>query len=244
MKLPVTSADAAVRLAQRGHPAITALQHQVAAADLAVDGAERNLFPEITASAGIGANDTSSGVNKSFGIAAQGTIYSGGAVSSAIRKAIAQRDKSRAELLTATRDIEEGVRSNWAMLSVLSSSLSASQAFVRAQRVAYNGVKEEADLGASTALDVLDAEQDLLDAQVSAIQAQITAETQSYKVLQSMGLLTVQNLNLNVPVYDPAAYYNAIKDGPTRYVSPEAQSSTVFLRRLAANNASIGSIGS
>jgi len=87
--------------------------------------------------------------------------------------------------------------------------------------VAYNGVREEADLGASTALDVLDAEQDLLDAQVSAIQAQIASETQTYNVLQSMGLLTVQNLNLNVPVYDPAAYYNAVKTGPTSYVSPE-----------------------
>ncbi len=221
VKLPVTSADAAVRLAQRTHPGIKALQHQVAAADLAVDGAERNLFPEISASASIGASDATSGVSKTFGVKAQGVIYSGGAMSSAIRKAIAQRDKSRAELLTATRDVEQGVRSNWAMLSVLSASLNASQSFVRAQRVAYNGVKEEADLGASTALDVLDAEQDLLDAQVSAIQAQIAAETQSYKVLQSMGLLTVENLNLNVPVYDPAAYYNAVKDGPTTYVSPE-----------------------
>ncbi|WP_439104707.1 TolC family outer membrane protein [Celeribacter marinus] len=221
VKLPVNSADAAVRLAHRTHPGIKALQHQVAAADLAVDGTERNLFPEITASAGIGANDITSGVNKSFGISASGPIYSGGAISSAIRKTIAQRDKSRAELLTATRDVEEGVRSNWAMLSVLRASLNASQAFVSAQRVAYNGVREEADLGASTALDVLDAEQDLLDAQVSAIQAQIASETQTYNVLQSMGLLTVQNLNLNVPVYDPAAYYNAVKTGPTSYVSPE-----------------------
>ncbi|ALI56517.1 TolC family outer membrane protein [Celeribacter marinus] len=223
VKLPVKSADAAVRLAHRTHPGIKALQHQVSAADLAVDGTERNLFPEISASAGWSVNDNpaTSRIGKSIGISASGPIYSGGAISSAIRKTIAQRDQSRAELLTATRDVEEGVRSNWAMLSVLRASLNASQAFVSAQRVAYNGVREEADLGASTALDVLDAEQDLLDAQVSAIQAQIASETQTYNVLQSMGLLTVQNLNLNVPVYDPAAYYNAVKTGPTSYVSPE-----------------------
>jgi len=31
----------------------------------------------------------------------------------------------------------------------------------------------------------------------------------------------VDQLKLNVPVYDPAAYYNAVKNAPTRYVSPQ-----------------------
>ena len=68
---------------------------------------------------------------------------------------------------------------------------------------------------------MLSAEQDLLDAQVSAIQARIARESQSYAVLQSLGMLTVDQLKLNVPVYDPAAYYNAVKNAPTRYVSPQ-----------------------
>lgn len=85
------------------------------------------------------------------------------------------------------------------------------------------GCARRRNWGASTTLDVLDAEQDLLDAQVSAIQATINRESQAYAVLQSMGLLTVEHLNLNVPVYDPAAYYNAVKDAPTRLVSPEGE---------------------
>ena len=127
------------------------------------------------------------------------------------------------------------MRSNWALLSVVAASERASNSFVEAQRVAYNGVREEAELGASTTLDVLDAEQDLLDAQVSAIQARISRESQAYAVLQSMGLLTVSQLKLNVPVYDPAAYYNAVKNAPTRYVSPEGAKLDRVLEALGRN---------
>ena len=30
-------------------------------------------------------------------------------------------------------------------------------------------------------------------------------------------------MGLNVPIYDPAAYYNAVKDAPTHNVSPQGQ---------------------
>jgi outer membrane protein len=70
-------------------------------------------------------------------------------------------------------------------------------------------------------LDVLEAEQDLLDAQVSAIQARINREAGIYTLLNAMGLMTVDHLKLNVPVYDPAAYYNAVKSAPTRNISAE-----------------------
>lgn len=221
VRLPVKSADAAVLKAQRNHPSIKALQHRAAASDLAVAVAERGVLPTLSGSASVSIDEDGSSEN--IGLELSGPIYSGGKISSGIRKAIAERDAARAQLLTASRDIEQSVRANWAMLNVLSAAEQARQSLVRAQRVAYDGVREEADLGASTTLDVLDAEQSLLDAQVGAIQAQIARESQSYGVLQSMGLLTVGHLNLNVPTYDPTAYYNAVKDGPTTYVSPQGE---------------------
>ena len=38
--------------------------------------------------------------------------------------------------------------------------------------------------------------------------------TASFALLASMGLLTVDYLNLRVEQYDPAAYYEAVKDAP------------------------------
>ncbi|NVK47749.1 MAG: TolC family outer membrane protein [Rhodobacteraceae bacterium] len=223
IKLPVPSLEAAVSTARQRHPGIIALQHQAAAQDIAVDIAERNMFPTVSGNVTQSYSDNFDNDTTSIGLGVSGTIYSGGAVASGVRGAIANRDAARAELLQTTREVEQGVRTNWAMLSVFAASESASNSYVQAQRVAYDGVREEADLGAATTLDVLDAEQDLLDAQVSAIQARIARETQSYAVLQSLGMLTVEQLKLNVPVYDPAAYYNAVKNAPTRYVSPQGE---------------------
>lgn len=230
LKNPARSADEAVRIATRGHPAIKALQHRIAALDLAVEIAERGLLPTVSASA---SRELSDGSNTDYiGLTASGTIYAGGQKSSAIRSAIANRDAARATLHTTAREVEQGVRTAWSMLTVFRASSEATATSVRAQRVAYQGVKEEAELGASTTLDVLEAEQDLLDAQVSAIQARIDSEGAVYSLLSAMGLLTVEHLRLNVPVYDPAAYYNAVKTAPTRLVSPEGDKLDRVLKSL------------
>lgn len=242
LKLPATSADEAVRIAMRTHPAIKALQHRIAASDLAVEITKRGLFPTVGAQAtrtqsGAWTEDALSSENgtTSLSVTASGALYGGGQASSAVRTAIANRDSARASLLTTTRQIEQGVRTSWSMLSVFDASSQATAALVKAQRVAYQGVKEEAELGASTTLDVLEAEQDLLDAQVAAIQATIDREAGIYSLLNAMGLMTVENLKLNVPVYDPAAYYNAVKSAPSSMVSPEGEKLNRVLEALGRN---------
>ncbi|AJE45974.1 TolC family outer membrane protein [Celeribacter indicus] len=224
--LPARSLEDAVQTAHQRHPAIIALQHQAAAQDLAVEIAERNMLPTLEGSLRHGYDPEDFDFDDSttsLSVGLSGPIYQGGTIASVVRETIANRDASRAELLQTSREVEQAVRTNWALLTVYAASEEASDAYVRAQRIAYEGVREEADLGASTTLDVLDAEQDLLDAQVSAIQARIARETQIYAVLQSLGLLTVEQLNLNVPVYDPSAYYNAVKNAPLRRVSPQGE---------------------
>ncbi|PZX15474.1 TolC family outer membrane protein [Celeribacter halophilus] len=237
IKLPVSGVEAAVTLAKQKHPGIVALQHEVRAHDITVEVAERSILPTVDASISHSVTDnTNSSAYEdnytSLSVGVSGTIYSGGSIASQVREAIADRDASRAELLQTTREVEQSVRTNWSLLSVYAASEEASNAYVKAQRVAYDGVKEEADLGAATTLDVLDAEQDLLDAQVSAIQARIARETQAFSVLQSMGLLTVDQLKLDVPVYDPSAYYNAVKNAPTTYVSPQGEKLDRVLKGL------------
>ena len=63
--------------------------------------------------------------------------------------------------------------------------------------------------------DVLDAEQELLDAQATRISAQAQQYIAAYAVLSSVGTLTADGLNLAVQRYDPAAYYDLVKDAPT-----------------------------
>ena len=46
-----------------------------------------------------------------------------------------------------------------------------------------------------------------------------------------MGLLTVDNLNLGIPTYDPDVYYNAVRDAPV--TSPQGERLDRLMRSLA-----------
>jgi outer membrane protein len=70
---------------------------------------------------------------------------------------------------------------------------------------------------------VLDQEQELLDAQTNRVASEVDRYVAVYEVLDAIGLLTADHLGLGVPTYDPAAYYNAVKDAPGTLVSPEGK---------------------
>ena len=114
--------------------------------------------------------------------------------------------------------IAQGVGDSWANIEVFRAQINATQQQIRAATVAYKGVQEEAKLGARTTLDVLNAEQSLLDAQASRIDAEAQLQVAIYSLLSAMGLLTVSHLNLGIPTYDPAAYYEAVKSAPATSV--------------------------
>jgi len=78
---------------------------------------------------------------------------------------------------------------------------------------------------------VLDAEQDLLDAQAGLISSEADFYIAAYEVLSTIGQLTVKDLNLNVKTYDPAAYYNLVKDAPVP-ISPQGRKLDRVLRAL------------
>ena len=53
----------------------------------------------------------------------------------------------------------------------------------------------------------------------------------SYSLLAAMGLLTAEHLRLPVQQYDPAAYYNLVKDAPTA-TSEQGQALDRVLRAI------------
>ncbi len=239
--MTVNTEAAAKAVAERGHPRIVQAQHQVTTAELNVGRAEAAMKPRLSGSLSTGVSsadrlDTfgsaSSSLTLGGGVSLTAPIYQGGALSASLRRAIAQRDSARAGLLQTTIQVSQNVGNAWAQLAVAQASLQSSVQQVRAAQLAYDGVREEARLGARTTLDVLDAEQELLDAKVSAITAETSRYIAVYGVLSAMGLLTVEHLGLGIPTYDPAAYYNTVKDAPVRYVSPQGEKLDRVLERL------------
>jgi outer membrane protein len=111
-------------------------------------------------------------------------------------------------------------------------SIDASARQVRAAELALRGTREELQLGARTTLDVLDQEQEVLDARTNLVSAEVDRIVAAYQVLDAMGLMTAENLRLNVPIYDPAAYYNAVSDAPRGQVSKQGQALDRVMRSL------------
>ncbi len=215
---PSKSPDAAKAVAQRLHPSVKALQHSVAAFDIGVMIASSAASPEVKL---VGRYGLTEGLNRrdnlhsgSIGIEASGPISRGGELDSRRRKAIVQANAARADLRQTSVEVAQAVGSASARLEVARSAVAATQEQIRAARVAFRGVREEATLGARTTLDVLNAEQELLDAQASLITARANEYVAGYALLSAMGLLTAEDLKLDVPQYDPSAYYNLVKDAP------------------------------
>lgn len=207
------SMDEAQSVALRTHPNILQAQHQVAAADLGVALGAAQRYPTVTADASIAVDDDGNDVS-SVGVQLRQPIYAGGRLSSVHRQAVAQRDSARAGLQQTGVLVTQNVANSWADIAVARAQIEATDRQISAATIAYDGVREEAKLGARTTLDVLTAEQSLLDARASQITAVADHQVANYALLASMGLLTVERLNLGIPVYDPAAYYNAVKNAP------------------------------
>lgn len=219
-QIPSTEAEAR-DMAARGHPQILEAQRLVTVAEINAARAEAALLPSLTGRADVGYSDapnTSSQGNldpsATLRLELSGPIYRGGSINSAFRSAVAQRDQNRANLLQTTLVITEQVGVAWSDLRVARASLQATIRQIDAAQIAFEGVREEATLGARTTLDVLNAEQELLNAQGDRIDALTQEQIALYGLLSATGRLTIDFLNLPVVAYDPSVYYNAVRGAP------------------------------
>jgi outer membrane protein len=236
-RLPATAktADAAKAVAVSRHPDMIKTQHDVATAELSVQRARAQMGATVKFNGSLsktetqGSSDFSDGAN--FSVSLSQPIYYGGQLSALLRKTMAQRDATRAGLHLTRIGLERQAGTAWATLSATRAQRVASEGQIRAARLAFEGVREEATLGSRTTLDVLNSEQVLLDAESDRITARSNEFIAAYSLLASMGLLTADHLNLKIEQYDPAAYYNQVKDAPA-LVSKRGKQLDKVLRKL------------
>ncbi len=230
--------QAAKSVAMRRHPDLLKAQHDVSAAELNIKVAAVAMKPELNLTGRLGVAEDLEGSDfsrtGSVGVELNGPIYQGGRLSSARRQAMAQRDAQRGALHLAGLQVTQDVGNAYANLRAARASRAASREEVRAATVAFDGVREEAKLGARTTLDVLDAEQGLLDAKANLISANADVVIAAYSVLSSIGELTAKDLNLGVQTYDPNAYYDLVKKAPVD-TSPQGKKLDRVLRAIGKN---------
>ncbi len=210
---PAKSLAGADAVAMASNPDIAQAQHEVTVAEINVARADTAFKPTVDLSGSM-SMDHDIATSGSVTLSLRKTLYSGGQRSALYRQAVAQREAALAGLLQTVRLVSQSVGNAWADLDVAGASLVAAREEVRAAELVFEGIREEASLGARTTLDVLEAEQDLLDAETDRAAAVNNRFVAAYALLAEMGRMTARDLGLGIALYDPAAYYNSVKDAP------------------------------
>lgn len=202
------SPDKAEAVAMRKHPRIMQAQFNAKAAELTAKATTKNRHPNISGQVGYTYGARAGGKDLltdelNASIVGQWTLYQGGRLDSNRRRDVALLQQALSNVQQSGYLTRQGLRDAYTNWQVASASIQSNREQVRAAQVAFEGVTEEAKLGARTTLDALDAEQELLSARsqlVTAIRDQYVAQ---YQVLGEMGLLTAEHLGLGVPIYNP-----------------------------------------
>jgi len=139
-------------------------------------------------------------------------VYQGGAEYSLIRQSKENLQQQRLTLETTRDQTRANTVTAWGQLVAGKAQVISAQSQVTASEIALNGVREEAKAGQRTTLDVLNAQQALVNARVSLVTAQHDRVVASYSVLQAVGRLSPQVLNLSTKTYDPSVHYHQVRD--------------------------------
>ncbi len=125
------------------------------------------------------------------------------------RRVLSQR---RLEVDEARRGVIEAVTRAWEALTTAQARIRSDSAQVRANEIALEGVRAEAEVGARTILDVLDAEQELLDSRVALVSAERDEYVAAFELRRAIGRLTALQLDLPVEIYDPTVNYDEVRN--------------------------------
>ncbi len=219
---------AAVELGLTQNPNVTASMFGIDVSYLQVKVAEGALLPTVTLQASVQQTYEQSLIQyRSFGASAvtqlSVPIYQGGAEYSLIRQSKETAAQQRL-ILDQTRDqTRANVVTAWGQLVAGKAQVQSAQAQVQASEIALNGVREEAKAGQRTTLDVLNAQQALVNARVALVTAQHDRVVASYSVLNTVGRLSPQVLNLPTTVYDPSVHYHQVRDSWAGVRTPDGR---------------------
>lgn len=198
------------------NPALTAAEFAVDVALADVRAAQADLLPTLDLDGAVSFTDEPSGTidnQTEARIAAVLTIplYQTGAEYSRVRQQKQILEQRRRELDQTRRDVTQNVTAAWEGLQTASATARSFEEQARANRIALEGVQTEAQVGARTVLDVLDAEQELFEAQVDLVDARATEVVALYTLRSAMGELTAAALDLDVEVYEPSEHFRTVR---------------------------------
>jgi outer membrane protein len=206
----------ALLLAKNSNPGLLSAIHAQKSASYDVSANEGALLPQISL-VGSASRSDSAGVNgnaqfnqDSVVLNMRIPLYQGGAEYSRVREAKARERQRRDETANNLVTVEESTTQAWQELETSIATITSREDQIKASQIALDGVRKEQEYGARTVLDVLDAEQELFSARTNLVRAQRDRIVAVYKLLNTLGRLTPENLHVGTS-YDPNLNYDDVK---------------------------------
>lgn len=216
-RLSPTNLNAAIAVGSAENPAVTAALYGVDVAQLQVKIAEGALWPTLALQGSVQQQSYSNILTPNLFLGTvmlnlTAPIYQGGAEYSAIRLNKENVGQQRLNVDQVRDQTRANVVQAWGQLQAAKAQIEAAIRQNDAAERALEGVRNEAQAGQRTTLDVLNAEQALVNARVSLIVAQHDRVVASYSLLSAVGRLSAQELHLPVAIYDPMVHYQQVRD--------------------------------
>jgi outer membrane protein len=139
-------------------------------------------------------------------------LYQRGSEYSRVRQSKQTAIQRRYDVTDVERAVRREIVTSFEALRAATEQIQALDAQVKAAADALEGVREEAIVGSRTVQDVLDAEQELFVAQVRRERAVAEEVEASYRLRAAVGRLTLADLDIDAPRYDPEANYRQVRD--------------------------------
>lgn len=220
-ELPAIPADfdAALDEGLANNPAIRAAQYNLSAAEANVAAARAEYRPSarLTASYGGTSNeftnvDLSANTNFTAGASVSVPLFTGGLNRSRVAQSLERANAAQINVEGERRNVLQSVSSAYAQAASARASLQAGEQAVRAASVAAEGVRQEAQVGLRTTLDVLNQELELRSAQVNLVSARRNYYVAQAQLLAAMGRLNGPALDPTLEVYNAEDNYNAVRN--------------------------------
>jgi outer membrane protein len=138
-------------------------------------------------------------------------LYEAGSIYAQTRAAKQTVSQLRDQLVDTRNAAVQAAARDWEQIQALRQRAVSLNSTIRAAEIALEGVRQEAQVGSRTVLDVLNAEQELLTDRVNLVTAQHDLAVIEFDLAQQIGRLTAAQLRLPVELYDPDRHYKEVR---------------------------------
>ncbi len=189
------SIDEAIQAALQANRGLLASKYGVEVASLARDVAKSAYYPSVDLVSAGNYDDNVSGVSGTetrFSVTGRMSwnLYNGGADVARVKQAAANYEATGENYRQAMRQTVQEVKLAWTSLTVSQKRLDLLENAVNIAAEVYDSRTKLRDAGSETAINVLDAENELFRAKIDAASARYDYYTAVYRLLQAMGQLT------------------------------------------------------